>query len=72
MGLNCKEICSIANGATKKEIGKAKEFIVKQLQVEMDTANEVTAEKCFSRTATHFLLTRSNTRTAASSLPENT
>ncbi|KAK1262395.1 Transcription initiation factor IIB [Acorus gramineus] len=30
-----KEICSIANGATKKEIGRAKEFIVKQLEVEM-------------------------------------
>lgn len=30
-----KEICSIANGATKKEIGRAKEFIVKQLEGEM-------------------------------------
>ncbi|KAL8162626.1 hypothetical protein V2J09_014115 [Rumex salicifolius] len=30
-----KEICSVANGATKKEIGRAKEYIVKQLQVEM-------------------------------------
>lgn len=30
-----KEICSVANGATKKEIGRAKEFIVKQLEVEM-------------------------------------
>lgn len=29
------EICSVANGATKKEIGRAKEFIVKQLEVEM-------------------------------------
>jgi transcription initiation factor TFIIB len=29
-----KEICSIANGATKKEIGRAKEYIVKQLGLE--------------------------------------
>lgn len=29
------EICSVANGATKKEIGRAKEFIVKQLEEEM-------------------------------------
>jgi hypothetical protein len=28
------EICSIANGATKKEIGRAKEYIVKQLGLE--------------------------------------
>ncbi|OWM65336.1 transcription initiation factor IIB-2-like [Punica granatum] len=30
-----KEICSVANGATKKEIGRAKEFIVKLLEGEM-------------------------------------
>lgn len=30
-----KEICTVANGATKKEIGRAKEFIVKQLEVDM-------------------------------------
>ncbi|KAJ8449838.1 hypothetical protein Cgig2_001494 [Carnegiea gigantea] len=30
-----KEICSVANGATKKEIGRAKEYIVKQLEIEM-------------------------------------
>ncbi|KAJ6797678.1 putative transcription initiation factor IIB [Iris pallida] len=30
-----KEICSVANGATKKEIGRAKEYIVKQLEGEM-------------------------------------
>nr|GEX76728.1 transcription initiation factor IIB-2 [Tanacetum cinerariifolium] len=30
-----KEICSVANGATKKEIGRAKEYIVKQLELEM-------------------------------------
>ena len=29
------EICSVANGATKKEIGRAKEYIVKQLEIEM-------------------------------------
>ncbi|KAK7278933.1 hypothetical protein RJT34_23972 [Clitoria ternatea] len=29
-----KEICSVANGATKKEIGRAKEYIVKQLGLE--------------------------------------
>ncbi|TMW98673.1 hypothetical protein EJD97_003663 [Solanum chilense] len=36
-----KEICSIANGATKKEIGRAKEFIVKQLKVEMGDSMEM-------------------------------
>ncbi|XP_050223772.1 transcription initiation factor IIB-2-like [Mercurialis annua] len=30
-----KEICSAVNGATKKEIGRAKEFIMKHLEVEM-------------------------------------
>jgi hypothetical protein len=30
----CVEICSVANGATKKEIGRAKEYIVKQLGLE--------------------------------------
>ena len=29
-----KEICSIANGATEKEIGRAKEYIMKQLGLE--------------------------------------
>ncbi|KAG9133744.1 hypothetical protein Leryth_018448 [Lithospermum erythrorhizon] len=29
-----KEICSVANGASKKEIGRAKEYIVKQLELE--------------------------------------
>ncbi|CAI9099874.1 OLC1v1036756C2 [Oldenlandia corymbosa var. corymbosa] len=36
-----KEICTIANGATKKEIGRAKEFIVKQLKVEMGDKMEM-------------------------------
>ncbi|KAG8050439.1 hypothetical protein GUJ93_ZPchr0009g1343 [Zizania palustris] len=36
-----KEICSVANGATKKEIGRAKEFIVKQLEVEMGQSMEM-------------------------------
>ncbi|XP_041999498.1 transcription initiation factor IIB-2-like [Salvia splendens] len=36
-----KEICSIVAGATKKEIGRAKEFIVKQLKVEMGTSMEM-------------------------------
>ncbi|CAI9782808.1 unnamed protein product [Fraxinus pennsylvanica] len=36
-----KEICSIASGATKKEIGRAKEFIVKQLKVEMGESMEM-------------------------------
>ncbi|KAG6411050.1 hypothetical protein SASPL_129124 [Salvia splendens] len=35
------EICSIVAGATKKEIGRAKEFIVKQLKVEMGTSMEM-------------------------------
>ncbi|CAO2837296.1 unnamed protein product [Amaranthus hypochondriacus] len=36
-----KEICSVANGATKKEIGRAKEFIVKQLEGEMGQSVEM-------------------------------
>ncbi|KAK6127386.1 hypothetical protein DH2020_038868 [Rehmannia glutinosa] len=36
-----KEICSIVAGATKKEIGRAKEFIVKQLKVEMGESMEM-------------------------------
>ncbi|KAM0935208.1 putative transcription factor TFIIB, Zinc finger, TFIIB-type, cyclin, Cyclin-like superfamily [Dioscorea sansibarensis] len=36
-----KEICSVANGATKKEIGRAKEFIVKQLEIEMGQSMEM-------------------------------
>lgn len=36
-----KEICYYAGGATKKEIGRAKEFIVKQLKVEMGEAMEI-------------------------------
>ncbi|XP_020249546.1 transcription initiation factor IIB-like isoform X2 [Asparagus officinalis] len=31
-----KEICSVANGATKKDIGRAKDFIQKQLGLEND------------------------------------
>ncbi|EEF52095.1 transcription initiation factor iib, putative [Ricinus communis] len=30
-----KEICSVVNGATKKEIGRAEVFILKHLEVEM-------------------------------------
>ncbi|GMH18701.1 hypothetical protein Nepgr_020542 [Nepenthes gracilis] len=36
-----KEICSVANGASKKEIGRAKEYIVKQLEVEMGQSVEM-------------------------------
>ncbi|EPS61179.1 hypothetical protein M569_13619, partial [Genlisea aurea] len=36
-----KEICSVVAGATKKEIGRAKEFIVKQLKVEMGESMEM-------------------------------
>ncbi|XP_076891108.1 transcription initiation factor IIB-2-like [Bidens hawaiensis] len=36
-----KEICSVANGATKKEIGRAKEYIVKQLELEMGQSVEM-------------------------------
>lgn len=35
------EICSVANGATKKEIGRAKEYIVKQLELEMGQSVEM-------------------------------
>ncbi|XP_006605212.1 transcription initiation factor IIB [Glycine max] len=36
-----KEICSVANGATKKEIGRAKEYIVKQLGLEQGQSVEM-------------------------------
>lgn len=36
-----KEICSVANGATKKEIGRAKEYIIKQLEHEMGQSVEI-------------------------------
>nr|GEW02786.1 transcription initiation factor IIB-2 [Tanacetum cinerariifolium] len=36
-----KEICSAANGTTKKEIGRAKEYIVKQLELEMGQSVEM-------------------------------
>ncbi|XWS52554.1 hypothetical protein CRYUN_Cryun11dG0080800 [Craigia yunnanensis] len=36
-----KEICSVANGATKKEIRHAKEYILKQLEVEMGHSMEM-------------------------------
>lgn len=35
------EICSVVNGTTKKEIGRAKEFIVKHLEVEMGHSMEM-------------------------------
>ncbi|XP_052477069.1 transcription initiation factor IIB-2 isoform X1 [Gossypium raimondii] len=35
------EICSVANGATKKEIGRAKEYIVKQLGLETGQSVEM-------------------------------
>lgn len=35
------EICSVANGATKKEIGRAKEYIVKQLGLEQGQSVEI-------------------------------
>lgn len=35
------EICSVANGATKKEIGRAKEYIVKQLELEKGQSVEM-------------------------------
>ncbi|KAL9331562.1 hypothetical protein ACSQ67_001172 [Phaseolus vulgaris] len=36
-----KEICSVANGATKKEIGRAKEYVVKQLGLEKGQSVEM-------------------------------
>ncbi|KAL4304890.1 hypothetical protein AHAS_Ahas16G0023500 [Arachis hypogaea] len=36
-----KEICSVANGASKKEIGRAKEYIVKQLGLEKGQSVEM-------------------------------
>ncbi|KAH9775869.1 transcription initiation factor IIB-2 [Citrus sinensis] len=35
------EFCSVANGTTKKEIGRAKEFIVKHLEAEMGQSVEM-------------------------------
>jgi transcription initiation factor TFIIB len=35
------EICSVANGASKKEIGRATKFIVKQLEEEMGMSMEM-------------------------------
>lgn len=43
---------------------------VSKIRPSSDTAIEVTAESCFLNVATHFLCTRSQTRTVASSLPE--
>ncbi|MCL7026778.1 hypothetical protein MKW94_023167, partial [Papaver nudicaule] len=34
-------ICSVANGATKKEIGRAKEYIVKQMEIELGQSMEM-------------------------------
>ncbi|XP_031253165.1 transcription initiation factor IIB-like isoform X1 [Pistacia vera] len=36
-----KEFCSVANGTTKKEIGRAKEFIVKHLEAELGQSIEM-------------------------------
>ncbi|XVF09179.1 hypothetical protein REPUB_Repub07fG0069400 [Reevesia pubescens] len=36
-----KEICSVVNGTTKREIGRAKEFIVKHLELEMGQSMEI-------------------------------
>ena len=38
---HCVEICFFANGATKKEIGRAKEYIVKQLGLETGQSVEM-------------------------------
>jgi hypothetical protein len=37
----CAEICSVANGASKKEIGRATKFIVKQLEEDMGVSMEM-------------------------------
>lgn len=37
----CAEICSVANGASKKEIGRATKFIVKQLEEDMGISMEM-------------------------------
>ncbi|XWS51059.1 hypothetical protein CRYUN_Cryun12cG0143600 [Craigia yunnanensis] len=36
-----KEICSVVHGTTKREIGRAKEFIVKHLELEMGQSVEI-------------------------------
>ncbi|XP_044485165.1 transcription initiation factor IIB-like isoform X3 [Mangifera indica] len=36
-----KEFCSVANGTTKKELGRAKEFIVKHLEAELGQSIEM-------------------------------
>ncbi|KAL0000011.1 hypothetical protein SO802_019613 [Lithocarpus litseifolius] len=62
-----KEICSVANGATKKEIGRAKEFIVKQLEVEMGQSMEmgtIHAEDFLRRFCSHLGMTNQAVKAA--------
>ncbi|MCL7044820.1 hypothetical protein MKW94_026530 [Papaver nudicaule] len=51
-----KEICSVANGATKKEIGRAKEYIVKQLESggPIDSIKAVHASDFLRRFCSHL------------------
>ncbi|KAK6925581.1 Transcription factor TFIIB, cyclin-like domain [Dillenia turbinata] len=48
------EICSVANGATRKDIGRAREFIVKQLELEMGEMGTIHAGDFLRRFCSHL------------------
>eukprot|EP01018_Ginkgo_biloba_P003353 Gb_02337 [translate_table: standard] len=62
-----KEICSVANGATKREIGRATKFIVKQLEEEMGIAMDmgtIHAADLLRRFCSHLGMNNQATRAA--------
>ncbi|XP_026386995.1 transcription initiation factor IIB-2-like [Papaver somniferum] len=64
-----KEICSVANGATKKEIGRAKECIVKQMESDPDlsvpfSVNPVHAVDFLRRFCSHLGMTNQAVKAA--------
>ncbi|CAM6082942.1 unnamed protein product [Calypogeia fissa] len=62
-----KEICSVANGASKKEIGRATKFIVKQLEEEMGMSMEmgtIHAGDFLRRFCSHLGMTNNAVRAA--------
>ncbi|BBM99631.1 transcription initiation factor TFIIB [Marchantia polymorpha subsp. ruderalis] len=66
-----KEICSVANGASKKEIGRATKFIVKQLEEEMGMSMEmgtIHAGDFLRRFCSHLGMTNNAVRAATDSV----
>ncbi|KAL2649232.1 hypothetical protein R1flu_017360 [Riccia fluitans] len=66
-----KEICSVANGASKKEIGRATKFIVKQLEEEMGMSMEmgtIHAGDFLRRFCSHLGMTNTAVRAATDSV----